>query len=44
LAWTEENLRFCPSCEQLVPKDLNFCPSDGRPLTPLARRSGHDAD
>lgn len=39
LVWTEQNLRFCPSCDQLVPKDLNFCPYDGRPLPPLARRS-----
>ena len=26
LPWTEENLRFCPSCDQLVPTDLNYCP------------------
>lgn len=37
LPWSEENLRFCPSCDQLVQKDLNFCPYDGRPLTLLDR-------
>lgn len=44
LPWTEENLRFCPSCDQLVPKDLNHCPYDGRPLPPLDRhpRSARD--
>lgn len=43
LAWTVENLRLCPTCDQLVPKDLNHCPYDGRPLPPLAeppRRTG----
>ena len=37
LPWSESNLRFCPSCQQLVPKDLNHCPYDGRPLPPLDR-------
>ncbi len=23
LPWAVENLRFCPHCDQLVPKDLN---------------------
>ncbi|MDQ6776975.1 MAG: hypothetical protein M3071_12350 [Actinomycetota bacterium] len=44
LPWTEDNLRFCPSCDQLVPKDLNFCPSDGRPLSPLGRPFGREPE
>ena len=39
LPWAEEHLRFCPSCDQLVQKDLNYCPYDGRLLPPLERRS-----
>jgi hypothetical protein len=35
LTWSVENLRFCPSCDQLVQKDLNHCPYDGRALPPL---------
>ena len=29
-SWAEEHLRFCPWCDQLVQKDLNYCPYDGR--------------
>jgi len=36
LPWAVENLRFCPHCDQLVPKDLNDCPYDGRRMGPLA--------
>ncbi|HSZ05990.1 MAG TPA: hypothetical protein VK778_12450 [Solirubrobacteraceae bacterium] len=32
LAWSIENLRVCPSCEQLVQMDLNYCSYDGRRL------------
>ena len=39
LPWSEENLRFCPTCDQLVQKDLNYCPYDGRPLPPLQRHA-----
>lgn len=39
LPWAEGNLRFCPHCEQLVQKDLNYCPYDGRPLPPLQRHA-----
>jgi len=35
LPWAVENLRFCPHCDQLVPKDLNDCPYDGRRMGPL---------
>jgi hypothetical protein len=35
LPWSVRNLRFCPSCDQLVQKDLNICPYDGRPVPPL---------
>jgi hypothetical protein len=35
LPWSIENLRVCPSCEQLVQMDLNYCPYDGRRLPPL---------
>jgi hypothetical protein len=38
LPWVEENLRFCPSCDQLAQKDLIYCPYDGRALAPLDRR------
>jgi hypothetical protein len=38
LPWAEENLRFCPACDQLVQKDLNYCPYDGRPLPPLVKQ------
>ena len=41
LPWSPENLRFCHFCDQLVQKDLNHCPYDGRPLPPLDR---HAAD
>jgi hypothetical protein len=44
LPWSEENLRFCPYCDQLVQKDLNYCPYDGRPLPPLQRRAGGGPD
>lgn len=43
LPWAEEHLRFCPSCDQLVQKDLNYCPYDGRPLPPIDRRSADDS-
>lgn len=36
LPWAVENLRFCPHCDQLVPKDLNDCPYDGRRMGPLS--------
>jgi hypothetical protein len=35
LAWSIESLRVCPSCEQLVQMDLNYCSHDGRRLPPL---------
>ena len=35
LPWSIENLRVCPSCEQLAQMDLNYCPYDGRRLQPL---------
>lgn len=35
LPWAVENLRFCPWCDQLVPKDLNDCPTCGRRMGPL---------
>src|SRR6266566_3597749 len=35
LPWSVENLRVCPTCDQLVQKDLNYCPYDGRRLPPL---------
>ncbi len=40
LPWAVENLRFCPHCDQLVPKDLNDCPYDGRRMGPLAPPAG----
>lgn len=42
LPWAVENLRICPTCEQLVQKDLNYCPYDGRRLPPLAGRASGD--
>jgi hypothetical protein len=44
LPWAEQNLRFCPTCDQLVQKDLNYCPYDGRPLPPLERHPATDPD
>ena len=41
--WAEEHLRVCPSHDQLVQKDLNYCPYDGRPLPPIDRRSADDS-
>ena len=38
LPWAVENLRICATCEQLVQKDLNYCPYDGQRLPPLAAR------
>jgi hypothetical protein len=35
LPWAVEKLRVCPSCGELVQKDLNYCPYDGRRLPPL---------
>lgn len=40
LPWAVENLRFCPHCDQLVPKDLNDCPYDGRRMGPLSPPAG----
>jgi hypothetical protein len=34
LPWSVQNLRSCPSCGELVQKDLNYCPYDGRRLPP----------
>jgi hypothetical protein len=36
LPWAVENLRVCPECGELVQKDLNYCPYDGRRLPPLS--------
>jgi hypothetical protein len=38
LAWSIESLRVCPSCEQLVQMDLNYCSYYGRRLPPLEGR------
>ena len=38
LPWAVENLRICPTCGQLVQRDLNYCPYDGQRLPPLAQR------
>jgi hypothetical protein len=35
LAWSVENLRICPWCEQLAQKDLNDCPTCGRRMGPV---------
>ena len=35
LPWAVENLRFCPWCDQLAPKDLNDCPTCGRRMGPI---------
>ena len=35
LPWAVENLRFCPSCDQLAQRDLNDCPTCGRRMAPL---------
>jgi hypothetical protein len=35
LAWSIESLRVCPSGEQPVQTDLNYCLYDGRRLSPL---------
>jgi hypothetical protein len=35
LAWSVENLRFCPWCRQLAQRDLNDCPTCGRRMPPL---------
>ena len=38
LTWSVENLRLCGcSLEQLVPKDLNDCPTCGRRLPAVER-------
>lgn len=39
LPWAVENLRFCPHCDQLSPKDLNDCPVCGRRMGPLGAPS-----
>jgi hypothetical protein len=41
LPWAEKDLRF-PTCDQLVQKDVNYCPYDGRPLPPLERHGATD--
>ena len=35
LPWAVENLRFCPSCDQLAQRDLNDCPTCGQRMGPL---------
>lgn len=35
LPWAIENLRHCPSCDQMAQVDLNDCPTCGRRMTPL---------
>jgi hypothetical protein len=35
LPWSVQNLRICASCGEFVQKDLNYCPYDGRRLSPL---------
>jgi hypothetical protein len=35
LAWSVENLRVCPWCDQLAQRDLNDCPTCGRRMGPL---------
>ena len=35
LPWAVETLRFCPWCEQLAQRDLNYCPTCGRRMGPL---------
>jgi hypothetical protein len=35
LAWSIENLRFCPHCQQHCQKDLNDCPVCGRRMPPF---------
>jgi hypothetical protein len=40
LPWAVENLRFCNWCHQRAQKDLNDCPTCGRRMGPLGRRSG----
>ena len=39
LPWAVENLRFCPCCGELAQKDLNDCPTCGRRMGPLPRRT-----
>jgi hypothetical protein len=36
LPWAVENLRFCPHCDQLQPKDLTVCEVCGGTLEPLS--------
>jgi|SRR5271170_5099089 len=43
LPWAVENLRVCPTCHELLQKDLNYCPYAGRRLPPLEPRQGSDA-
>lgn len=40
LPWSVENLRFCPHCDQLAPKDLNDCPSCARRMGPPVALAG----
>jgi hypothetical protein len=35
---------FCTTCDQLVQKDLDYCPYDGRSLPPLERHAASDPD
>jgi hypothetical protein len=34
LAWSVENLRMCPWCDQHSQRDLNECPTCGRRMDP----------
>jgi len=34
LAWSVENLRMCPWCDQQAQRDLNECPTCGRRMDP----------
>ncbi|HSZ05997.1 MAG TPA: hypothetical protein VK778_12485 [Solirubrobacteraceae bacterium] len=43
LRWAVENLRVCPTCNELVQNDLNYCPYDGRRLPPLDGTPGSDS-
>lgn len=35
LPWALENLRHCPSCDQMAQRDLNDCPTCGRRMAPI---------
>ncbi|MFA4927373.1 MAG: hypothetical protein WC558_02565 [Patulibacter sp.] len=36
LPWALENLMHCSSCDQMMQRDLNDCPTCGRRQTPVA--------